>query len=290
MIYLFVAALWFGLLLAVWIAWQRIVAHQRTLDRLAESSGKPSLSAINPELAAASRGRSLSRPWRWVPWAMCMALGFILWLAFGWSIPYVGATSLVVGLLASQFEGFLASRKEAKLENQLADAIDIMVGALSAGAGVGASIDAAIVETTSPLRPLLVDMSGRIRLGDDPIEVFKSLAERIPLETFLLFASALSVHWEVGGRLAPTLATVGRTIRDRIEVTRRIQSNIAQSQFSTFAILGLIYLIALIVWRNGPEAMQEFVQSSVGSWFVAGSIVMQAVGIFWMDLISKPRF
>ena len=36
--------------------------------------------------------------------------------------------------------------------------------------------------------------------------------------------------------------------------------------------------------------MQEFVTSSVGSWFVAGSIVMQAVGIFWMDLISKPRF
>ena len=293
MIYFVVGAFWLGLVVVFWIGWQRVVARERTLDRFTESSATPGatpgVSAIQSSVVGSSRGRSLSRPWRWVPWAVCIALGVSLWSAFGWSVPYVVATSLVVGLLASQFEGFLAKRKEAKLENQLADAIDIMVGALSAGAGVGASIDAAIVETSSPLRPLLVDMSGRIRFGDDPIEVFKSLAERIPLETFLLFASALSVHWEVGGRLAPTLATVGRTIRDRIDVTRRTQSNIAQSQFSTFAILGLIYLIALIVWRNGPEAMQEFVTSSVGSWFVAGSIVMQAVGIFWMDLISKPR-
>lgn len=270
--------------------WQRIVAHERTLDRLAESSATLGAPSDHSQTVVYSGSRALSRPWRWVPWALCLVLGLSLRLAFGWSVPYVVATSLVVGLLASQFEGFLANRKEAKLENQLADAIDIMVGALSAGAGVGASIEAAIAETSSPLRPLLVDMSGRIRLGDDPIEVFKSLAEWIPLETFLLFASALSVHWEVGGRLAPTLATVGRTIRDRIEVTRRIQSNIAQSQFSTFAIIGLIYMIAIIVWRNGPDAMQEFVNSSVGSWFVAGSIVMQAVGIFWMDIISKPRF
>ncbi len=155
---------------------------------------------------------------------------------------------------------------------------------------MGPAIDAATVETERPLKPYLEELSGRIRLGEEPVNVFRSLADRVPLETFLLFSSSLAVHYEVGGRLAPTLATVGRTIRDRIEITRRIESNIAQSQFSTFAILGLIYLIALIVWRNGPEPMQEFVTSTVGSWFVAGSIMAQSVGIVWMNLISKPRF
>jgi Flp pilus assembly protein TadB len=164
------------------------------------------------------------------------------------------------------------------------------VGAVSAGAAIGPAIESATAETDRPLKPYLQEISGRIRLGDEPAAVFRSLADRVPLETFLLFTSSLAVHYEVGGRLAPALATVGRTIRDRIEITRRIQSNIAQSQFSTFAIIGLIYLIAVIVWRNGPEPMREFVTSSVGSWFVAGSIILQAVGIFWMNLISKPRF
>jgi len=44
------------------------------------------------------------------------------------------------------------------------------------------------------------------------------------------------------------------------------------------------------VWRNGPEPMVEFVTSTVGSWFIAGSIIMQAVGIAWMNFISKPKF
>ena len=287
MLYFVVALIWIGLAVAGLTVWRRVSVHERTLDRLMESA---SIDTNALQVPMTRGGRRLSRRWRWVPWALSLFLGLSLWSMFGWSLPYVIATCLVVGLLASQFEGFLAKQREARLENQLADTIDIMVGALTAGAGVGPAIESAILETDRPLRPYLVDVSGRIRFGDDPIEVFRSLSEQIPLETFLLFASALSVHWEVGGRLAPTLATVGRTIRDRIDVTRRIQSNIAQSQFSTFAILGLIYLIALIVWRNGPEAMQEFVTSSVGSWFVAGSIALQAVGIFWMDIISKPRF
>ena len=200
------------------------------------------------------------------------------------------AIGAVVSLLLSQLESFLHARHIAVLERQLADAIDIMIGAVSSGAAVGPAIDAATIETDRPLKPYLEELSGRIRLGDEPIQVFRSLADRVPLETFLLFSSSLAVHYEVGGRLAPTLATVGRTIRDRIEVTRRIQSNIAQSQFSTYAIIGLIYLIAVIVWRNGPEPMREFVTSTVGSWFVAGSIIMQAVGIAWMNILSKPRF
>jgi len=234
--------------------------------------------------------RRLSRNWIWLPWVSGVAVAATAWLCFRWPVQYVVAIGAVVSLLLSQLESFLHARHIATLERQLADAIDIMVGAVNAGAGVGPSIDAATIETDRPLKLYLEELSGRIRFGDEPLMVFRSLADRVPLETFLLFASSLAVHYEVGGRLAPTLATVGRTIRDRIEVTRRIQSNIAQSQFSTFAILGLVYLIAVIVWRNGPEPMREFVTSAVGSWFVAGSIIMQAVGIVWMNLISKPKF
>ncbi|MEZ6090010.1 MAG: type II secretion system F family protein [Pirellulaceae bacterium] len=279
------------------IGYQIYLNRQRTLDRFIEATedvsddpgGIASRLTGTPASAAMST-RRLTRRWIWVPWLLGAAVATSVWLLFRWPIQYVLAIGVVAALLLSQLESFLHSQHIARLERQLADAIDIMVGAVSAGAAVGPAIDAATAETDRPLKPYLQELSGRIRLGDDPASVFRSLADRVPLETFLLFSSSLAVHYEVGGRLAPTLATVGRTIRDRIEVTRRIQSNIAQSQFSTFAILGLIYLIAVIVWRNGPEPMEEFVSSTVGSWFVAGSIVMQAVGIAWMNLISKPRF
>ena len=270
-------------------------ARPRPTDRGVKRDGTPANASAESgtdvsEALSASGARRLSRPWRLLPWGVAAGVALTISLITTWPIQYVLAIGSVVAMLASQLEAMLAARQVAKLENQLADAIDIMVGALGAGAAVGPAIDSATAEIESPLLPYLEELSGRIRLGDDPVEVFRSFADRIPLETFLLFSSALAVHWEVGGRLAPTLASVGRTIRDRIDINRRIQSNIAQSQFSTFAIIGLIYLIALIVWRNGPESMKEFVGTSVGSWFVAGSIMLQAVGILWMNWISKPKF
>ena len=276
---------WFALIALVAVGWRSVRRREIAWQRLAE---------VNQTRAEGERVpvgvRRLHRRWIWAPWGLALSVAGVTALVSRFSMPYVVALGVMVGFLASQLESFLAARHAATLEGQLADAIDIMIGAVDAGAGVGAAIDAAITECRAPLRPYLEEVKGRIQLGDEPAEVFRSLAQRVPLEAFLLFTSALAVHWEVGGKLSSTLTTVGRTIRDRIDVARRIRSNTAQSQFSTLAIIGLTYFIAVIVWRNGPEQMEEFVRSSVGSWFVAGSVVLQAVGIVWMNLISKPRF
>ena len=80
-----------------------------------------------------------------------------------------------------------------------------MVGALGAGASVADAMENAMREPASPLRPQLEEVIGRIRLGDDPPAAYRGLAQRVPLETFLLFCSALAVQSETGGSLAPTL-------------------------------------------------------------------------------------
>ena len=184
-------------------------------------------------------------------------------------------------------ESYLAAGQTARIETQLADAIDLMVAALRAGASVADALENAMRESRSPCVPQLEEVVGRIRFGDDPRTVYRGLTQRVPLETFLLFASALSVQSETGGSLAPTLASVGRTIRDRIEIARRIRSNSAQSEVSTLAVLLLTYFIALVVWRTNPEQMHEFLATTIGQWAVAGTILLQAVGLVWMSLISR---
>ena len=279
---------WLGLTALVAAGWTALRRRELAWQRF--SQGEDSESSIDPTGGVVIGTRRLRRRWIWVPWVLGVAASLIVLFVLQLSFPYVLAVGLMIGLLAGQVEAFFAARHAAKLERQLADAVDIMIGAVGAGASVGAAIDAAITESHEPLRPYLEEVSGRIRLGDDASEVFRSLAERVPLETFLLFSSALSVHWEVGGKLTSTLTSVGRTIRDRIEVARRIRSNTAQSQFSTIAVLALTYFVAAIIWRNEPERMGEFLRSTVGSWFVAGSVLLQSVGIAWMNWISKPKF
>ncbi len=275
--------------------WRVYRMRTLVLDRLGEATA--SAEQVGVGQGAVERTRSshigtlpLSRPLRWLPWVMILPVAFVLYFAAGMMWQYCLSLAAIAGLLGGQLEAFLAVRRAVKLETQLADAVDIMVGALGAGAGVAGALEAAIQETRNPLRGQLEDVLGRIRFGDQPQTVFKNLSERIPLETFLLFSSTLAVHWEVGGSLAPTLATVGRTIRDRIDISRRIRSNTAQSQMSTVMVLALTYLLALIVYSNGPEQMKEFLSTSIGSFFAAGSMLLQAVGIVWMSYISRMKF
>ena len=250
--------LFFGLLLlglgVVASVWRN--ARRRALARAAAWRVRPrSPARSQPEPIPAARSFLVRH--RFLPWMLGLLAAGLLHFAFGWALPFVIAVGLIVSLLGGQLESYLAARQTARIETQLADAIDLMVAALGAGAGVADALENAMRESRSPLRPQLEEVVGRIRFGDDPRTVYHGLTQRVPLETFLLFSSALSVQSETGGSLAPTLASVGRTIRDRIEIARRIRSNSAQSEVSTLAVLLLTYFIALVVWRTNPEQMQR---------------------------------
>ncbi|PQO38045.1 type II secretion system F family protein [Blastopirellula marina] len=236
------------------------------------------------------RQRPVIRRYMWLPWFLGGVVGLIAWFFIGFSVIISSTLGLIVALLLVIVEVWNAQRQAARLEEQLAEAIDLMIGTLGAGAGLSTALSVVIEELRDPLRGQFQEILGRINYGDDARQVFAQLAARIPLDTYLLFASALSVHWEVGGNLTPTLSAVGRTIRDRLEIARRIRSNSNQSDISTVAIIGLTYFIALVMWRNSPAQMTAFVTSPTGEFFVAGSMLLQAVGIVWMNWMSRPNF
>jgi hypothetical protein len=74
------------------------------------------------------------------------------------------------------------------------------------------------------------------------------------------------------GNWPPPLATVGQTLRDRIEISRHIQSNFAQLKFFTFASIAITCFIAALALRNSSEQMREFVNSHAGGTLVVGSL------------------
>lgn len=235
------------------------------------------------------RARPLLRRHPFLPVAVGLATGAAMWLILDIRPIYCVTGALVVALLVWQLEAMFADRRVQRVEAELADAIDLMVGALRAGAGMIDALESAVRESHPPLKEQLDEMAGRIRFGDEPQTVFRSLPQRVRLETFLLFASALSVNWEVGGSLASTLATVGRTIRDRIEISRRIRAMTSQVRISIIAVLGVTYFIAAVMWFNDPARMQAFMATKIGSFFVAGAILLQGLGIVWSATLSRAR-
>lgn len=234
--------------------------------------------------------RPLIRRYRAIP-VLCGIVACVCFFLLIFSnLLFALVIGIIVFLLTSQLEAIYYERRVMKAEIQLADAIDLIVSSLNAGSSVPRAIDYAADESREPMHELLDDINARIQLGDDPQDVFRELTARVPLENFRLFAMTLAVHWEVGGSLGPTLASVGTAVRDRIETARRIHSMTAQSRISIIFILIFTYFIAYVMWRWDPASFEGMLSTDLGLMAAAGAMLLQAVGIAWSHSLSKPKF
>jgi tight adherence protein B len=234
--------------------------------------------------------RTFPERYRMAAPASGIAAGGGLWLLTGMPIEVAAAVGLLFGVFAHLVEDFLAAQKAEAIEAQLAAAIYLMVGSLRAGASLLAAFESALEEVGPPLRPYFQEVAGRIRLGDDPRSAVSDLQRNVPLETFRLFATSLAVHWEVGGSLATTLSTVGQTVRDRIELSRRVRAQGVESQASVGVVLAIAYVLAFLMWRTNPDRLEAFVQTGIGTAIVASVITLQAIGLVWMSRLNRSSF
>jgi tight adherence protein B len=266
------------------LAWQRIRVRRRSEERLLQAPVP-----VEERKEQPFRARPFLRRHRLLPWMVGAVVAGCLYFYFQ-HLPLALAAGGLVGLLGGQLEAYLANRAAFLIEVQLGDAIDLMVAALQVGVGVLNALESAVTEIRPPLRPQLEEVLGRIRYGNEPRAVLRDLDRRVPLESFRLFATALSVHWRTGGNLTPILGTVARAVRDRVDVSRRIESLTADARISTVVILCVTYFIAFVIWYSEPEAMVDFLATYLGKSLLAAAIFMQGVGIAWSASMSRLRY
>ncbi|MGB0910718.1 MAG: type II secretion system F family protein [Nitrospirales bacterium] len=227
---------------------------------------------------------------RWVPLILSSGVLVLLILFADVPLPFSLAVCLLTGVVSYLIEGQFVKRQLEVIEQQLADSIDLIVGLLQSGMALPKSLEMAMHETGEPFKPFLKDIVGRIRLGDDPQTVIQQLAHQIPLETFQLFSSILSVQWWSGGSVANTLLNVSTVVRSRMELDRRIRTQSVESQLSVLSILLITYGLAFLMWHVNPEAMETFLSTSMGAYLGSMAIVAQTIGIVWITKLSEIKF
>ncbi len=257
---------------------------ERTLDRL---YAQPTAEVV--DVPRRTRG-PFARRHLWLCGLFATTVGAVLYFAAGWSVAFSVAFAFLSLLVAVQVDSMVYQRRHDRIERQLADALDLAVASLKVGSSLQQALSYAAEESPRPLSEELSHLVARIRLGDPADEVFEGLTDRVPLETFRLFTTSLVVNWDTGGSLVAPLSMVGRTIRERIELTRRLRALSAQAKASVVGILLVTYFLAAVVWRNDPERMVAFLSSTVGQTLVAISIGLEGVGILWIGSLSRIRF
>lgn len=209
--------------------------------------------------------------------------------AFGARPLLAAALGAVPGVLLQGARVRRVEKRALRLEEQLAEAIQLVAAALRAGGSATDGLERAASEARPPLRPHLDALVARLRLGGDPQQCLAELAERIPLHPFRLFATALGAQWSAGGSLQGSLQSVARAISQRTELARRIDTQQAPTRSSVVAIVGANLAIAVLSYLSNPLNLERFLASPVGSAMLASTLWLQALALWWMARLGARR-
>lgn len=181
------------------------------------------------------------------------------------------AIALVAGIGGVyHWVGRKAKKRIEQIEEQLPDAVELMVRSLRVGHPFSSALASVAGEIKDPLASELGMVSDEVAFGADMGEVLKSMAERLDIQDLRFLAVAVSIQQSSGGNLAEILAGLAQVIRSRFRLFRRVKAITSEARFagnflSYFPIVALI-MMNLLDPHYYDEAMEHalFVPLSVG--------------------------
>jgi tight adherence protein B len=224
-----------------------------------------------------------------IPILSALLIALVLSVLIGWPINISIGLAFTTLLLGIELDAWVYEARLTKIEAQLADSIDLLVASLGAGSSLQASLAQAADYCENPLKTELSGLVARLRLGETPVDAFHLLEKRVPTETFQLLATSLVVNWQAGGELAETLSGVGKTIRDRLAISRQVRTLSTQGRLTTITVISVVWFMAAMMWQADELRFLGFVNSTAGSWLMAGTLTLQGVGVALVSKISRPR-
>lgn len=181
-----------------------------------------------------------------------------------------------------------AARQRAwRFESLLVDAIDLTVGALSAGQTPTEALASGAEGAMDPVRAELRELAAQLR-GSVPIErAVQRMVRGYDSESVRIFTQLLIAKWEVGGPLAPALQSVTKTMRHSVSLRAKLYTHVAGAQTAAIIVAILPYLlIAIFAWKR-PEALTIVWALPWGPQLFVTAIFLQLAGFVWLRRILR---
>ncbi|MDF1856227.1 type II secretion system F family protein [Pseudooceanicola sp.] len=140
-----------------------------------------------------------------------------------------------------------ANKRYSMIEEQLPDAVELMVRSLRVGHPFSSAIAIVAKEVQDPLASEFGIIADEAAYGRDMGEALKEMAERLDMQDMRFLAVAVTIQQQSGGNLAEVLAGLAAVIRSRFRLFRRVKAITAEAQWSgkflsAFPILALIVI------------------------------------------------
>ena len=200
------------------------------------------------------------------------------------AIPIVVAVGLAYvpyGILS-----FKRSRRIAKFNNGLPDAIDMMSRALRAGHSMVASLNVIAEQAIAPVGPEFKEVFRQQNYGLPLRDALMQMLENVPSQDLRVLVTGILVQKETGGNLAEILDRTVAVIRERLRIQGEIRTHTAQGRLTGYILcaLPIVMLGAINIINPGYSKVlfdtplgHKIIYVGIGLLVAGGLIIRQII-------------
>ena len=178
-----------------------------------------------------------------------------------------------------------AKKRMSMIEEQLPDAVELMVRSLRVGHPFSSAISIVSKEIEDPLATEFGIIADEAAYGRDVGEALKEMAERLDMQDLRFLSVAVTIQQQSGGNLAEVLDGLAKVIRARFRLFRRVKAITAEAKWSGNFLSGFPLLALVGIQMIKPDYYDEsmghpyFIPACivVGAFLVANIFVMRAL-------------
>lgn len=166
-----------------------------------------------------------------------------------------------------------AKKRLAMIEEQLPDAVELMVRSLRVGHPFSSAIQIVAKEVADPLGSEMGVIADESSYGRDVAESLKHLAERMDMQDLRFLAVAVSIQQTSGGNLAEILEGLAKVIRARFKLFRRVKAITAEAKWSGTFLSGFPVGALVMINLIQPNYYDDVKETSL---FIPAALVAAA--------------
>ncbi|WP_028029027.1 type II secretion system F family protein [Gemmobacter nectariphilus] len=182
-----------------------------------------------------------------------------------------------------------AKKRLALLEEQLPDAVELMVRSLRVGHPFSSAISIVAKEIPDPLGTEFGVIADEAAYGRDVSESLKALAERMDLQDLRFLAVAVAIQQQSGGNLAEVLDGLAKVIRSRFKLFRRVKAITAEAKWSGMFLSGFPIGAMIMIQVLKPDYYDEVKETA---YFIPTALVVGAfltINVIYMKIMVNIK-
>jgi len=210
-------------------------------------------------------------------------LGFILLRS-----PVGLAVGVVLGLVSPPIIiKNMAINRRRKFENQLVDALMLLVGSLKAGMSLNQALEVLVEEMPAPISHEFALVVRENKMGVDLEDCLSHLKQRMPVEDLDLINTAIGIVRDTGGDLTEVLETLVFTIREKKKLGDRVKALTVQGRLQGYIMMVLPIAFSIFIYFVNPHNFQIMLQDRLGQMLLTWAIISEGIGIILIKKFSR---